>query len=57
MSLIRFEEISFEIGEQKILSEANLRIDSGERLCLIGKNGAGKSKTFKLLMNQIVLKN
>ena len=53
MSLIRFEEISFEIGEQKILSEANLRIDSGERLCLIGKNGAGKSTTFKLLMNQI----
>lgn len=53
MSLIRFEEISFEIGEQKILSEANLSIESGERLCLIGKNGAGKSTTFKLLMNQI----
>ena len=52
MSLIRFEEISFEIGEQKILSEANLSIESGERLCLIGKNGAGKSTTFKLLMNQ-----
>ena len=53
MSLIRFEDISFEIGEQKILSEANLAIEAGERLCLIGRNGAGKSTTFKLIMGLI----
>ena len=53
MSLIRFEDISLEIGEQKILSEANLTIEAGERLCLIGRNGAGKSTTFKLIMGLI----
>jgi ATP-binding cassette subfamily F protein uup len=53
MSLIRFEDISFEIGEQKILSDANLAIETGERLCLIGRNGAGKSTTFKLIMGLI----
>ncbi|MFQ3333767.1 MAG: ATP-binding cassette subfamily F protein uup [Woeseiaceae bacterium] len=53
MSLIRFEDISFEIGEQKILSDANLAIEAGERLCLIGRNGAGKSTTFKLIMGLI----
>ena len=53
MSLMRFEDISLEIGEQKILSEANLTIEAGERLCLIGRNGAGKSTTFKLIMGLI----
>jgi ATP-binding cassette subfamily F protein uup len=49
MSLIRFDEVSLEFGEQKILTEAELSIEPGERVCLIGRNGAGKSTTFKLL--------
>ena len=53
MPLIRFEDISLDIGEQKILTEANVSIETGERLCLIGRNGAGKSTTFKLITGQI----
>ena len=53
MPLIRFEDISLDIGEQKILTEANVSIEAGERLCLIGRNGAGKSTTFKLITGQI----
>ena len=53
MPLIRFEDISLDIGEQKILAEANVSIEAGERLCLIGRNGAGKSTTFKLITGQI----
>ncbi|MDE0753078.1 MAG: ATP-binding cassette domain-containing protein [Woeseiaceae bacterium] len=53
MSLIRFDEISLDFGEQKILTTADLAIETGERVCLIGRNGAGKSTTFKLISGEI----
>jgi len=53
MSLIRFEELSLDFGEQKILIEADLAIEPGERICLIGRNGAGKSTTFKLITGDL----
>jgi len=49
MSLLRFEEIGLEFGEQLILRDAVFSIDAGERVCLIGRNGAGKSTTLKLI--------
>lgn len=53
MSLIRFEDVSLDFGEQKILTEASFSIEPGERVCLIGRNGAGKSTTFKLITETI----
>jgi len=53
MSLVRFEEVSLEFGDQKILIQADLAIDSGERVCLIGRNGAGKSTTLRLITREI----
>lgn len=53
MSLIRFEAISLDFADQKILTEADFSIEDGERVCLIGRNGAGKSTTFKLISGQI----
>ena len=48
-ALIRIDEVHLAFGDQVILSEASLQIEPGERLCLIGRNGAGKSSTLKLL--------
>ena len=53
MSLIRFDEVSLEFGDQKILTDAELAIEPGERVCLIGRNGAGKSTTFKLISGDL----
>ena len=53
MSLLRFDEVTLEFGDQKILTEAELAIEPGERICLIGRNGAGKSTTLKLIMGSI----
>jgi len=53
MSLIRFDEVSLDFGEQKILTRADLSIEPRERVCLIGRNGAGKSTTFKLISGTI----
>ena len=53
MSLLRFDEVSLEFGDLKILSEAEFSIDGGERVCLIGRNGAGKSTTLKLITGEL----
>jgi ATP-binding cassette subfamily F protein uup len=49
MSLLRFEDIGLEFGDQVILRDAEFSIEPGERVCLIGRNGAGKSTTLKLI--------
>ena len=53
MSLLRFDDVSLEFGDQLILRDAEFAIDVGERVCLIGRNGAGKSTTLKLIMGQL----
>ena len=53
MSLLRFDQVSLDFGEQKILTEADFSIEPGERVCLIGRNGAGKSTTLKLINGEI----
>jgi len=53
MSLLRFDEISLDFGELKILSKADFSIESGERVCMIGRNGAGKSTTLKLITGEL----
>ena len=53
MSLIRFDKVSLKFGDQMILTEADLTIEPNERVCLIGRNGAGKSTTFKLIAGEM----
>ena len=53
MSLIRFDTVSLRFGDQIILQEASFVLEEGERVCLIGRNGAGKSSTFRLVMGEL----
>ncbi|MFQ5609141.1 MAG: ABC-F family ATP-binding cassette domain-containing protein, partial [Woeseiaceae bacterium] len=53
MSLLRFDQVSLDFGDQTILAEADMTIEPGERVCLIGRNGAGKSTTFRLVAGEI----
>jgi len=52
MYLLRIQDVSLEFGDTPILKEANFSIDPKERVCLIGRNGAGKSSLLKLLTNE-----
>ena len=47
--LVRFDAVSVTFGEQRVLIDADFAIEPGERVCLIGRNGAGKSTTLKLI--------
>jgi ATP-binding cassette subfamily F protein uup len=47
--LVRFDLVSVTFGEQRVLIDAEMAIEPGERVCLVGRNGAGKSTTLKLI--------
>jgi ATP-binding cassette subfamily F protein uup len=53
MSLVWLDNVSHAFGDQKILREASLGIDRGERVCLIGRNGAGKTTVMKLITGEL----
>ena len=52
MHLVRFDEVSLEFGDTPILKQANFSIGEKERVCLIGRNGAGKSSMLKLILGE-----
>jgi ATP-binding cassette subfamily F protein uup len=53
MSLVWLDNVSHAFGDQKILREASLGIERGERVCLIGRNGAGKTTVMKLITGEL----
>jgi len=50
MELLRIANGELAFGEDKILDKTELSIQTGERICLVGRNGAGKSTLMKVLM-------
>ncbi len=53
MPLLKLEQLSIAFGHHELLSQAELQIDAGERVCLIGRNGEGKSTLMKVIAGLI----
>lgn len=47
--LITLDNVSLAYGLDCLLDQAKLQITAGERICLIGRNGAGKSSLLKII--------
>ena len=52
MPLITLDKASLAYGHVALLDKADLSIDSGERIALIGRNGEGKSTLMKVLLGE-----
>ena len=52
MFLIRLDSVSLAFGARIILREADFSIEPGERVCLIGRNGAGKTSLLRLVTGE-----
>src|SRR6476646_6341195 len=49
MALLGMQDVSSAFGGPPVLGRASFSIERGERVCLLGRNGAGKSTVMKLL--------
>ncbi len=50
MSKVAFKNISFKYGQNQILKDFSLEIESGEILCLVGPSGCGKTTLVRCLL-------
>ncbi|WP_156509044.1 ATP-binding cassette domain-containing protein, partial [Oleiphilus sp. HI0132] len=50
MSIIRFENVSLAYGHRPLLDNVTFAIEEGQKICLLGRNGEGKSSLMSLLM-------
>jgi len=53
MPLITLKNLTLSFGSPPLLDGVNFQIDANERVCLLGRNGAGKSNLLKLINGEI----
>lgn len=53
-NLITLDNITLTFGVENLLDRVKLQISSGERVCLIGRNGAGKSSLLKIIERSLM---
>ena len=53
MALLSLQEISVRFGGPWLLAGATLNVERGERVCLLGRNGEGKSTLLKVAAGQL----
>ncbi|MBW2663273.1 MAG: ATP-binding cassette domain-containing protein, partial [Deltaproteobacteria bacterium] len=54
MALIGMRDVCWGFGEPQLLEKITFQIAKGERVCLLGRNGVGKSTMLKLLAGKIL---
>ena len=52
MALLSFNDVSLAYGLNPLLDKVSFQLDRGERVCLIGRNGAGKSSLMRLVIGE-----
>ena len=53
MALVSLQEVRIAFGGPGLLDGVTLRIERGERVCLVGRNGAGKSTIMKIVVGEL----
>jgi len=53
MSLIQLQRLDFSVGGPLLLEHVDLSIDANERVCIVGRNGEGKSTLMKLIAGEL----
>ncbi|HDS15382.1 MAG TPA: ATP-binding cassette domain-containing protein [Proteobacteria bacterium] len=54
MALVALQNVSLGFGGRPILEKISFEIEAGERVCLVGRNGAGKSSLMKIMAGELV---
>ena len=50
--MIELSSVSKSFGKQTLFDEVTFRLNSGDKIGLVGRNGSGKSTLFKLILDE-----
>ena len=53
MALLSLRDVSLSFGGPKLLDQTDFHVERGERVCLLGRNGEGKSTLLRLIEGRI----
>lgn len=53
MPILTINDLSHAFGGPPVLQDVNLQINVGDRVCLVGRNGSGKSTFMRLLASEM----
>jgi ABC transport system ATP-binding/permease protein len=54
MPIVRLDKVSLSFGLKPLLDTVSLQLRRGERVCLLGRNGEGKSSLLQLILRNIL---
>ena len=54
MPLLRLNKVSLAFGHKALLDSIDLELHRGERICLVGRNGEGKSSLLRILSGEVI---
>ena len=52
--MIDIKEVTKIFGSQKILDNVSLNVKAGEKIAILGQNGAGKSSLMRIILGEFV---
>ena len=53
MPIVRLDKVSLSFGLKPLLDGVNLQLRKAERVCLVGRNGEGKSSLLQLITREL----
>lgn len=53
MQILNIEKLNLDFSHSPLFENAQLKVNKGERICLVGRNGTGKSTFLRILNSEI----
>ena len=53
MPVVTLEHVALTFGSDPLLADATLRVERGERISVVGRNGSGKSSLLRIIGGEL----
>jgi len=53
MAILSLQDVTIGFGGVPLLEEADMQVEQGERVCIVGRNGEGKTTLLRLISNAV----